>query len=71
MNIYELVEALGGQINMGRATVRKGREHIVIGDMTSGALEMTDIGRKMASNIKPVAKPKAKAKPKASPKKKS
>lgn len=69
MNVYELVEKVGGEICMGRARVRVGREIIELGNALDGDMKFSEAGQKMANELKPKAKPKAKAKAKATTKK--
>lgn len=59
MDIYELVERVGGEIVVGRARVRQDRGYVVIGEMIDGELRMTKAGIAMAAELgtAPAAEP--------------
>lgn len=49
MNVYELVEKLGGEVVRGKARIRQGREYIVIGTLNGDEMVFTEEGRQMAA----------------------
>ena len=49
MNVYELVEKMGGEIVRGRARIRSGSEYVVIGQLNGDTMEFTEAGRRMAA----------------------
>jgi hypothetical protein len=62
MNVYELVEKLGGEIVRGRARVRQDKEYIVIGEIAPNGMVFTPAGAALAQehdSPKPEAKPAA------------
>jgi hypothetical protein len=62
MDVYELVEKLGGEIVRGRARVRQGKEYIVIGEIAPNGMVFTPAGAALAQehdSPKPEAKPAA------------
>lgn len=65
MDVYKLVEKLGGEICRGRARVRVGGQIVVVGVLNGDYMEFTEEGRKLAADgDKPVAeKPKRGARP--------
>jgi len=62
MDVYELVEKLGGEIVRGRARVRQGKEYTIIGEITPNGMVFTPAGAALAQehdSPKPEAKPAA------------
>ena len=63
MTVYELVDALGGEIVRGRARVRRGDEYILLGELVEGEMTLTEAGAKLVARTAPVAEePKPPAK---------
>ena len=48
MNVYELVEKVGGEIVRGKARVRVGRDYVVIGTLNGDHMMFTAEGTEMA-----------------------
>lgn len=44
MDVYELVDKLGGEVVRGRARVRKGMEYVTIGIIDGDTMQYTDEG---------------------------
>lgn len=56
MDVYELVEKLGGEIVRGRARVRMDGEYVILGQLNGDDMVFTEAGRKLAagqSEVKP------------------
>lgn len=51
MNVYDLVEKLGGEICRGRARVRVDGQIVVIGQLNGDYMEFTEAGRKLANPV--------------------
>lgn len=49
MNVYELVDKMGGEIVRGRARIRNGREYVIVGQLNGDNMEFTEAGRVMAA----------------------
>ncbi len=62
MNVYELVEKMGGEIVRGRARIREGREYIVVGQLNGDNMEFTEAGRRLAAGAPAVEDAPVKAK---------
>ena len=56
MNVYDLVEKLGGEICRGRARVRVDGQIVVIGQLNGDYMEFTEAGRKLANPVEEGAK---------------
>lgn len=68
MNVYELVEKLGGEIVRGRARVRQGKEYVILGTLTPDGMVFTQEGAALAEEMrteKPAPAPKRTRKAKA------
>lgn len=53
MTVYELVDALGGEIVRGRARVRRGSEYITLGEIVDGEMTLTEAGAKLVASVTP------------------
>lgn len=51
MDVYELVERVGGEITCGRAMLRQGSTYIRLGQLNGNNMEFTDEGRAMAEKL--------------------
>ncbi len=49
MDVYELVEKLGGEIVRGKARIRQGNDYIVLGFLNGDNMVFTEEGRQMAA----------------------
>lgn len=63
MDVYELVDALGGDIVSNQAVVRIDDEPIVVGEIIDNAFQLNEAGKAIAAKQKPppATKPKKKA----------
>lgn len=50
MTVYELVEALGGEIVRGQARIRQGRDYVILGRLNGNNMEFTEEGRVLSAN---------------------
>jgi len=50
MNVYELIEKMGGEICRGRARVRVDGQIIVVGTLNGDDMMFTEEGRKLAAD---------------------
>lgn len=57
MNLYELVDALGGEIVRSVARVRIEGKYVVLGKISNGMQDMTPEGRRLADTFAPPAEP--------------
>lgn len=48
MDVYELVEKLGGEIVRSRARVRDGKQYIILGEITPNGMVFTPAGAALA-----------------------
>jgi hypothetical protein len=53
MTVYELVDALGGELVANRALVRRGNDYITLGEMVDGEMTLTEAGAKLVASITP------------------
>ena len=51
MDVYELVERVGGEITCGRAMLRQGSTYIRLGQLNGNNMEFTEEGRAMAEKL--------------------
>ncbi len=51
MNVYELVDALGGEIVRGRARWRDGATYVLLGKLNGDEMVMTEEGRRLAAEL--------------------
>ena len=65
MNVYDLVEKLGGEICRGRARVRIDGQIVVIGQLNGNEMMFTEEGRKLAAEHNKTAaeEPKKRSRP--------
>lgn len=61
MDVYELVEKLGGEVVRGKARIRQGREYIVIGTLNGDDMVFTEEGRQLAAGS--TVEPKKRGRP--------
>lgn len=67
MDVYKLVEKLGGEIVRGNARVMVDDARVVVGTLSEKGLELTEAGKKLADEHAT----KAPTKPKTTPKKRA
>lgn len=58
MNVYELIEKLGGEIVRGKARYRKGNDYIVLGFLNGDDMIFTPEGRDLVVELANDSKPK-------------
>lgn len=61
MNVYELLEKLGGEIVRGKARVREGQNYVVLGQLNGDNMEFTEEGRLRAAEEGAAEEPKKRA----------
>lgn len=63
MDVYELVEKLGGEICRGRARARIDGEIVVIGQLNGDYMEFTEAGRRLSQDAPKIAEEVVDTKP--------
>ena len=61
MDVYKLVDALGGDIVSNKAVVRVDDEPIVVGEIIDNEFQLNAAGKALAAKQKPAKKPAKKA----------
>jgi len=61
MDVYQLVDALGGDIVSNKAVVRIDDEPIVVGEIIDNEFQLNAAGKALAAKHKPAKKPAKKA----------
>ena len=49
MDVYQLVDKLGGEIVLGRARIRVGNDYTILGQLNGDEMVFTEAGRKLAA----------------------
>ena len=71
MDVYELVDALGGDIVSNQAVVRIDDEPVVVGEIIDNAFQLNEAGKAIAAKQKPASAPATKPKKKATTRKRA
>ena len=51
MTVYELVEALGGEIVLNQARVNRNGQWIVLGAVVNGQMTLTEAGQRLVNTV--------------------